>query len=153
MNCNVCITGETLLGKIRNSDTELVKWSGEPAGLSEVRWTRTTIDGPNDLGGSVKLLPVGFIKWYQTSGCSVRIRPQVARWEISIFLVLFTYSPLLPKDIFRAEIHLKTFWAFALLLSFRLVELTVAAFVSSCWSKVFLPLEFWVRATLFQSPV
>jgi hypothetical protein len=42
-----------LLGKVRNSDTELVKWSGAPAGLSEVRWTRTTVGGPNDLGGSV----------------------------------------------------------------------------------------------------
>jgi hypothetical protein len=37
----------------RNSDTELVKWSGAPAGLSEVRWTRTTVGGPNYLGGSV----------------------------------------------------------------------------------------------------
>jgi hypothetical protein len=27
--------------------------SGTPAGLSEVRWTRTTVGGPNDLGGSV----------------------------------------------------------------------------------------------------
>jgi hypothetical protein len=45
--------GETLLGKVKNSDTELVKWSGAPAGLSEVRWTRTTVGGPNDLGGSV----------------------------------------------------------------------------------------------------
>jgi hypothetical protein len=53
MYCNVCVTGETLLGKVRNSDTELVKWSGAPAGLSEVRWTRTTVGGPNDLGGSV----------------------------------------------------------------------------------------------------
>jgi hypothetical protein len=53
MYCNVCVTGETLLGKVRNSDIELVKWSGAPAGLSEVRWTRTTIGGPNDLGGSV----------------------------------------------------------------------------------------------------
>jgi hypothetical protein len=26
---------------------------GAPAGLSEVRWTRTTVGGPNDLGGSV----------------------------------------------------------------------------------------------------
>jgi hypothetical protein len=53
MYCNVCVTGETLLGKVRNSDTELVKWSGASAGLSEVRWTRTTVGGPNDLGGSV----------------------------------------------------------------------------------------------------
>jgi hypothetical protein len=42
-------------------------------------------------------------------GLSSGIKFQVARWEISIFLVLFTYSPLLPKDIFRAEIHLKQF--------------------------------------------
>jgi hypothetical protein len=34
-------------------NTELVKCLGAPAGLSEVRWTRTTIGGPNDLGGSV----------------------------------------------------------------------------------------------------
>jgi hypothetical protein len=53
MYCNVCVTGETLLGKVRNSDTELVKWSGALAGLSEVCWTRTTVGGPNDLVGSV----------------------------------------------------------------------------------------------------
>jgi hypothetical protein len=53
MYCNVCVTGETLLGKVRNTDTELVKWSGAPAGLSEVRWTRTTVGGPNELGSSV----------------------------------------------------------------------------------------------------
>jgi hypothetical protein len=45
--------GETLLGKVKNTDTELVKWLGAPAGLSEVRWIRTTVGGPNDLGGSV----------------------------------------------------------------------------------------------------
>jgi hypothetical protein len=27
--------------------------SGARTGLSEVRWTRTTVGGPNDLGGSV----------------------------------------------------------------------------------------------------
>jgi hypothetical protein len=27
--------------------------SGTPAGLSEVRWTRTTVDGPNNLGGFI----------------------------------------------------------------------------------------------------
>jgi hypothetical protein len=53
MCCNICVTGETLLGKVKNTDTELVKWSGAPAGLFEVRWTRTTVGGPNDLGGSV----------------------------------------------------------------------------------------------------
>jgi hypothetical protein len=30
--------------------------SGAPAGLSEVRWTRTTVGGPNDLRGSVTKL-------------------------------------------------------------------------------------------------
>jgi hypothetical protein len=25
MYCNVCVTGETLLGKVKNTDTELVK--------------------------------------------------------------------------------------------------------------------------------
>jgi hypothetical protein len=29
--------------------------SGAPTGLSEVRWTRTTVGGPNDLGGSVTI--------------------------------------------------------------------------------------------------
>jgi hypothetical protein len=41
------------LGALKSTDTELVKWSGAPAGLSEVPWTRTTVGGPNDLGGSV----------------------------------------------------------------------------------------------------
>jgi hypothetical protein len=45
--------GETLLEKVRNTDTKLVKWSGASTGLSEVCWTRTTLGGPNDLGGSV----------------------------------------------------------------------------------------------------
>jgi hypothetical protein len=31
----------------------LSSYSGTPAGLSEVRWTRTTVGGPNDLGSSV----------------------------------------------------------------------------------------------------
>jgi hypothetical protein len=57
MNCNVCVTGETLLGKVKKFDTELVKWSGAPAGLSEVHWTRTTVGGPNYLGGSVTFRP------------------------------------------------------------------------------------------------
>jgi hypothetical protein len=34
---NVCMTGETLLGKVKNTYTELVKWSVAPAELSEVR--------------------------------------------------------------------------------------------------------------------
>jgi hypothetical protein len=53
MCCNISETGETLLGKVRNTDTELVKWSGASTGLSEVCWTRTTVGGPNDLGGSI----------------------------------------------------------------------------------------------------
>jgi hypothetical protein len=33
--------------------------SGAPTGLSEVRWTRTTVGGPNYLGGSVTIsIPV-----------------------------------------------------------------------------------------------
>jgi hypothetical protein len=45
--------GEMLLGKVKKLDTEFVKGSGAPAGLSEVRWTRTTIGGPNDMRGSI----------------------------------------------------------------------------------------------------
>jgi hypothetical protein len=56
MCCNNCGTGETLLGKVRNTDTELVKWSGASTGLSEVYWTRTTVGGPNDLGGSITIM-------------------------------------------------------------------------------------------------
>jgi hypothetical protein len=53
MCCNICVTGEMLLGKVKDTDTKLVKWLGASTGLSEVRWTRTTVGGPNDLGGSV----------------------------------------------------------------------------------------------------
>jgi hypothetical protein len=52
MCCNIYVMGETLSSKVKNID-ELVRWSGAPAVLSEVRWTRTTVGGPNDLGGSV----------------------------------------------------------------------------------------------------
>jgi hypothetical protein len=62
MNCNVCVTGETLFGKEKKSDTELVKWSGAPAGLFEVHWTRTTIGGPNYLGGSITILRAMFVQ-------------------------------------------------------------------------------------------
>jgi hypothetical protein len=37
--------------------------SGAPVGLSEVRWTRTTVGGPNDLGGSVTNLAGGRSGW------------------------------------------------------------------------------------------
>jgi hypothetical protein len=53
MCCNIYVTGVTLLGKVKDTDTELVKLSGASTGLSEVHWTRTTIGGPNDLVGSV----------------------------------------------------------------------------------------------------
>jgi hypothetical protein len=62
MCCNICKTGETLLGKVRNTDSELVKWSGASTGLSKVCWTRTTVGGPNDLGGyvtaSIRVKPI-----------------------------------------------------------------------------------------------
>jgi hypothetical protein len=47
------VTGETLLGKVKDTDTELVKWLDASTGLSEVRWTKTNVGRPNDLGGSV----------------------------------------------------------------------------------------------------
>jgi hypothetical protein len=71
MYCNVCVTGEMLFGKVKNSNTELVKWSGAPAGLSEVRWTRTTVGGPNDLGGFIiasiraKPIPADIMRHFQ----------------------------------------------------------------------------------------
>jgi hypothetical protein len=52
MCCNICVAGETLLEKVKDTNTELVKWSGASTGLSEVHWTRTTVGGPNDLGPS-----------------------------------------------------------------------------------------------------
>jgi hypothetical protein len=45
--------GETLLGKVRKQILNLSSDSGAPTGLSEVHWTRTTVGGPNDLGGSI----------------------------------------------------------------------------------------------------
>jgi hypothetical protein len=53
MCCNICLTGETLLGEEKDTYTELVEWLCASTGLSKVRWTRTTVGGPNDLGGSV----------------------------------------------------------------------------------------------------
>jgi hypothetical protein len=57
------VTRETLLGKVKNSDTELVKISGASTGLSEVRWTRRIVGGPNDLGGSVTTFDID-LKFY-----------------------------------------------------------------------------------------
>jgi hypothetical protein len=53
MFCNVCKTGKTLLGKVKNKILNLSSDSGAPTGLSKVCWTRTTVGGPNYLGGSV----------------------------------------------------------------------------------------------------
>jgi hypothetical protein len=44
------------LGKVKNKIPNLSSDSGAPTGLSEVRWTRTTVGGPNDLGGSVTVV-------------------------------------------------------------------------------------------------
>jgi hypothetical protein len=51
MCCNICVTGETLLGEEKDTDTELVKRLCASTRLSKVHWTRTTVGGPNDLGG------------------------------------------------------------------------------------------------------
>jgi hypothetical protein len=53
MVCNVCKTGKTLLGKVKSKIPNLSSDSGTPIGLSDVCWTRTTVGGPNYLGGSV----------------------------------------------------------------------------------------------------
>jgi hypothetical protein len=49
--------------------------SGAPTGLSEVRWTRTTVGGPNYLGGSISLHTFGnsqrrFAIIYRTVQCT-----------------------------------------------------------------------------------
>jgi hypothetical protein len=53
MFCNVCKTGKTLLGKLKSKVPNLSSDSGTSTGLSDVYWTRTTVGGPNYLGGSV----------------------------------------------------------------------------------------------------
>jgi hypothetical protein len=53
MSCNICVTGETLLDEEKDIDTKLVELLCASTGLSKVHWTRTTVGGPNDLGGSV----------------------------------------------------------------------------------------------------
>jgi hypothetical protein len=45
--------GETLLGEKKDTDPEFVEWLCASTGLSKVCWTRTTVGGPNDLGGSI----------------------------------------------------------------------------------------------------
>jgi hypothetical protein len=54
---NICVTGETLLGKVKDTYTKLVEWLGASTGLSVVCWTRITVGGPNDLGGSIIARP------------------------------------------------------------------------------------------------
>jgi hypothetical protein len=46
--------------------------SGAPTGLSEVRWTRTTVGGPNYLGGSVTAMKVGEHREDKEGECFVR---------------------------------------------------------------------------------
>jgi hypothetical protein len=53
MVCNVCKTGKMLLGKVKSKIPNLSSDSGTSTGLSDVCWTRTTVGGPNYLGGSV----------------------------------------------------------------------------------------------------
>jgi hypothetical protein len=53
MFCNVCKTGKTLLGKVKSKMPNLSSDSGTSTGLSDVYWTRTTVGGPNYLGGSI----------------------------------------------------------------------------------------------------
>jgi hypothetical protein len=36
MCCNICVTGETLLGKVKDIDTELVKWLASTAGQGQL---------------------------------------------------------------------------------------------------------------------
>jgi hypothetical protein len=49
----------------KDTDTELVEWLCASTGLSKVRWTRTTVGGPNNLGGSITV--GGFVLlWHRT---------------------------------------------------------------------------------------
>jgi hypothetical protein len=51
---NVCVMGEALLGEMMKIQiTELAEWLLAPAWLSEILRTRTSVGGPNTLGGSV----------------------------------------------------------------------------------------------------
>jgi hypothetical protein len=52
--CNVCVMGKALLGDMMTiQKTDLVEWLCSSTWLSEVLRTRTTVGGPNTLGGSV----------------------------------------------------------------------------------------------------
>jgi hypothetical protein len=64
MCCNICVTGETLLGEEKNTDTELVEWLCASTRLSKVLCTRTIVGGPNDLGGSI----TGVVQKFELNG-------------------------------------------------------------------------------------
>jgi hypothetical protein len=79
MCCNICMTGETFLGKEKDTDTELVEWLCASTGLPKVHWTRTTVGGPNDLGSSVTSDVISFrvfqiVKVLKTASASARER-------------------------------------------------------------------------------
>jgi hypothetical protein len=53
MECNVCVMGEALLDDVMEKQiTEPAESLHAPARLSEVLGTRTSVGGPNTLGGS-----------------------------------------------------------------------------------------------------
>jgi hypothetical protein len=55
--CNVCVMGEALLGDMMMIlIIELTEWLRAPAWLSEVLRKRTSVGGPNTLGGSVTVV-------------------------------------------------------------------------------------------------
>jgi hypothetical protein len=57
MWCNICVTGEALFGEMMR--IKLVEWLCASTGLSKVLRTRTTVGGPNTLGGSATDFIVG----------------------------------------------------------------------------------------------
>jgi hypothetical protein len=88
------MTGETLLGKEKDTDTELVEWLCASTGLPKVHWTRTTVGGPNDLGGSA------------TAGIGAK---PISSDIMKHFKKNFQY---LSKEIFFHS-YLATFWNFS----------------------------------------
>jgi hypothetical protein len=79
--CNVCVMGEALLGNMMMIQlTELVEWLWASTWVSEVLRTRTTVGGPNTLGGSV-------------TGRASRIHraPLTARWWSELHLSSSNY--------------------------------------------------------------
>jgi hypothetical protein len=103
MCCNICETGETLLGKVRNTDTELVKWLSVSTGLFEVCWTRTTVGGPNDLGGSVtagigtKPISVDIMRHFQKELANPYLK------KISFILILLPSEVLILRPDSRVQ--------------------------------------------------